>query len=107
MSNKVAIVTGGGGGIGLAIAKTFVQHNIHTIIIGRNQEKLQAACKQLGPLCHAISQDLSDLVSLPGLVKKIINTYGRIDILVNNAGIHQKKDFMEVTDEEFQRVLYT
>ncbi|HEY8967789.1 MAG TPA: SDR family oxidoreductase, partial [Puia sp.] len=80
---------------------------IHTIIIGRSQEKLQAACEQLGPLCHALCQDLSDLASLPALAKKIIDTYGGIDILVNNAGIHQKKDFMEVTDEEFQRVLYT
>lgn len=107
MVNKVAIITGGSGGIGLAIAKTFVQHNIHTVIIGRDQEKLQTACEQLGPLCHALRQDLSDLASLPALVQKIMDNYGRIDILVNNAGIHQKKDFIEVTDEEFQRVLYT
>ena len=107
MNNKVAIVTGGGGGIGLAIAKIFVQHNIHTVIIGRDQGKLKTACEQLGPLCHALCQDLNDLPSLPSLVKKIIDKYGHIDILVNNAGIHQKKDLMEVTDEEFQRVLYT
>ncbi|HVU54128.1 MAG TPA: glucose 1-dehydrogenase [Puia sp.] len=107
MNNKVAIVTGGGGGIGFAIAKTFVQHEIRTIIIGRDQGKLKAACEQLGPLCHALCQDLNDLSSLPSLIKKIIDKHGRIDILVNNAGIHQKKDLTEVTDEEFQRVLYT
>ena len=107
MNSKVAIVTGGSGGIGFAIARTFVQHKIHTIIIGRNQERLQAACKELGPLCHTLCQDLSDLPSLPALVKKIIDTHGRIDILVNNAGIHQKKDLIDVTDEEFQRVLHT
>jgi NAD(P)-dependent dehydrogenase (short-subunit alcohol dehydrogenase family) len=105
--NKVAIVTGGGGGIGLAIAQKFVQHNILTVIIGRDQQKLKNASQQLGPLCHAICQDLNDLASLPSLVKKIIDQFGRIDVLVNNAGIHQKKDLIEVTDEEFQRVLFT
>jgi NAD(P)-dependent dehydrogenase (short-subunit alcohol dehydrogenase family) len=107
MNNKVAIVTGGGGGIGLAIAKTFVEHDIRTIIIGRDQEKLKTACEQLGPLSHALCQDLNDLPSLPVLIKKIIDKHGRIDILVNNAGIHHKKDLTAVTDEEFQRVLFT
>jgi NAD(P)-dependent dehydrogenase (short-subunit alcohol dehydrogenase family) len=106
-SNKVAVVTGGGGGIGLAIAEKFVQHDILTVIIGRDQEKLNAACRQLGPLCHSICQDLSNLSSLPGLVQQMAARYGRIDILVNNAGINQKKDFTEVSDEEFQRILHT
>ena len=105
--NKVAIVTGGGGGIGLAIAEKFVQHGILTVIIGRDQEKLNAACQQLGPLCHSICQDLNDLSSLPGLVQQVTTRYGRIDILVNNAGINQKKDFTEVSDEEFLRILHT
>ncbi|MBN9380891.1 MAG: SDR family oxidoreductase [Chitinophagaceae bacterium] len=105
--NKVAIVTGGGGGIGLAIAKRFVQHHILTVIVGRDQEKLNAAAAELGPLCHIICQDLNDLSSLPGLVQQIIHRFGRIDILVNNAGINQKKDFTDVSDEDFHRILHT
>jgi NAD(P)-dependent dehydrogenase (short-subunit alcohol dehydrogenase family) len=105
--NKVAIVTGGGGGIGLAIAEKFVRHNILTVIIGRKQEKLNAAGAELGQLCHPICQDLDDLSSLPGLVQQILARFGRIDILVNNAGINQKKELTDVSDQEFQRILHT
>jgi len=105
--NKVAIVTGGGGGIGLAIAKKFVQHDILTVIIGRDQEKLNTAAAELGPLCHPIRQDLDELSSLPHLVQQVIRRFGRIDILVNNAGINQKKDFTDVSDEDFHRILHT
>jgi NAD(P)-dependent dehydrogenase (short-subunit alcohol dehydrogenase family) len=104
---KTAIVTGGGSGLGFAIASTFVQHGIQTIIAGRNKEKLAAAQQQLGELCHAIACDVSDLASVPGFVQQIIAQFGQIDILVNNAGINMKKEFTEVTDEEFQQVLLT
>lgn len=104
---KIAIVTGGGSGIGLAIAEKFVENNIHTIIIGRNEEKLCTAQKKLGSLCEALTCDLNDLNSIPGLIQKIIDKHGRIDILVNNAGINMKKDFTEVTDGEFQNIILT
>ena len=105
--NKLALITGGGSGIGLAIAEKFVQNNILTVIIGRDQQKLNAAREKLGDLCRPICLDLDDLPSLPGLVRQITDQYGRIDILVNNAGINMKKDFSEVTDEEFLGVLHT
>jgi NAD(P)-dependent dehydrogenase (short-subunit alcohol dehydrogenase family) len=105
--NRIALITGGGSGIGLAIAEKFVQARIQTIIIGRDPDKLKAAREQLGELCHPICQDLNGLASIPGLVKQIIDQYGRIDILVNNAGINMKKDFTDVTDEEFEMVLHT
>ena len=104
---KVAIVTGGGSGIGLAIAEKFVQHNIHTIIIGRDQQKLSSAKEKLGELCEPLSCDLTDLTAIPKLVNDIIEKHGRIDVLVNNAGINMKKEFTEVTDEDFQLILQT
>jgi NAD(P)-dependent dehydrogenase (short-subunit alcohol dehydrogenase family) len=105
--NKLALITGGGSGIGLAIAEKFVQNNILTIIVGRDQQKLNAAREKLGDLCRPVCLDLDELPSLPGLVQQITDQYGRIDILVNNAGINMKKDFSEVTDEEFLGVLHT
>ncbi|MFN4285479.1 MAG: SDR family NAD(P)-dependent oxidoreductase [Lacibacter sp.] len=104
---KVALVTGGGSGLGLAIAAQFVKDGITTIICGRDTAKLQEAQQQLGPLCISRSCDVADLPSLPGFVKNLIEEFGHIDILVNNAGINHKKEFTEVTDEEFQRVITT
>src|SRR5258706_7416197 len=105
--NKVAVVTGGGSGIGFAIAEKFVQNNIRTIIVGRDQQKLEDTKIKLGDLCDSISCDLSDLNQIPKLVSKVISKHEQIDILVNNAGINMKKDFTEVTDEEFQKILLT
>lgn len=110
MSNqnkKVAIVTGGGSGIGLAIAEKFVENGIHTIIVGRDKEKLESAKAKLGELCYPVICDVSDLPSIPPMVEKLLGQFGQIDILVNNAGINMKKDFTEVTDEEFQKVITT
>jgi NAD(P)-dependent dehydrogenase (short-subunit alcohol dehydrogenase family) len=104
---KVAIITGGGSGIGLAIAKKFVQNNIATIIIGRNKAKLNAAKTKLGELCVPVAFDLNQLSSIPALVDRLIEQHKKIDILVNNAGINLKKEFTEVTDDEFQKIILT
>lgn len=104
---KVAVVTGGGSGIGLAIAKKFIENNITVIIIGRDKNKLNSAKDKLGKLCIPISFDLNKLTSIPMLVNKIITQYKGVDILVNNAGINLKKDFTKVTDEEFGKIIHT
>lgn len=106
-TEKIAIVTGGGSGIGLAIAEKFVGAGIRTLIVGRDEQKLQAAKEKLGELCEPFVCDLSNLATIPSLVNDIVKKFGQIDILVNNAGINMKKDFTEVTDEEFQRILQT
>jgi NAD(P)-dependent dehydrogenase (short-subunit alcohol dehydrogenase family) len=104
---KIAIVTGGGSGIGLAIAQKFVADKIKTIIIGRNKTNLDAARKKLGKYCYTIPFDLTEIESIPGLVKGLITQFGQIDILVNNAGINMKKEFTDVTDADFQKILLT
>jgi NAD(P)-dependent dehydrogenase (short-subunit alcohol dehydrogenase family) len=105
--NLIAIVTGGASGIGLAIAEKFCQHNIFTIIIGRDEKKLQATREMLGKKCKTIQFDLTRLKEIPSLIKDIHKQYGKIDVLVNNAGINLKKEFTQVTDEEFQNILHT
>lgn len=102
---KIAIVTGGGSGIGLSIAKKFVAEGMLVYICGRDPVKLDAALKEIGGNCRAVQLDLADLAAIPPFVQKIASEHGRIDVLVNNAGINMKKPFTEVTDEEFQRVI--
>jgi NAD(P)-dependent dehydrogenase (short-subunit alcohol dehydrogenase family) len=104
---KVAIVTGGGSGLGMAIAKAFTENGITTIIAGRDEEKLKTAKEQLGDKCFYKSCDLSDLKTIPAFIENIVGEFGKIDILVNNAGINMKKEFTEVTDEDFQKIITT
>ncbi len=104
---KVAVVTGGGSGLGFAIAQKFTENGITTIIAGRDVEKLNKAKTELGELCHAMTCDVSDLKTVPAFVQNIVQQFGQIDILVNNAGINLKKEFTEVTDEDFQNILNT
>ncbi len=104
---QVAIVTGGGSGIGKAIAEAFMGAGIHTVILGRDTRKLQAMQDRWGGRCSTVSCDLTRLDSLPAVVEGIAARLGRIDILVNNAGVNLKKDFTDVSDAEFQGVLLT
>lgn len=106
-SNKVAIVTGGGSGVGFAIAKKFIKNGITTIIAGRNEAKLKDTKEQLSELFNAIPCDVSNLASIPAFVEEVLKRFVKIDILVNNAGINMKKDFTEVSNEEFQGILTT
>src|SRR5687767_7635206 len=99
-SKKIAIVTGGGSGIGLAIAEKFTQSGIETVIVGRDENKLKQAKEKLGEHCYPMVCDLSDLKSIPVFICNTIKQFGQIDILVNNAGINMKKEFTEVTDED-------
>ena len=104
---KIAIITGGTSGLGLAMAKKFVQREILTIVTGRDESKLKETKESLGELCVSLKMDITELERIPVHVKEISEKFGRIDILVNNAGINLKKELVSVTDEEFQRILLT
>lgn len=96
---KAAIVTGGGSGLGFAIAARFIENNIHTVILGRDAGKLKTACRKLADFCDYVQFDLFNREQIPDVVARIIDDHGHIDIPVNNAGIHQKKSLFEVSDE--------
>lgn len=106
-TKKIAVVTGGGSGLGFAIAEKFSKAGIETIIVGRDREKLNAAKEKLGSLCHVMTCDVANLPSVPGFVSDVLNQFGQIDILVNNAGINMKKLIEDVTDDDFQKIITT
>ncbi|MFT7420710.1 MAG: NAD(P)-dependent dehydrogenase (short-subunit alcohol dehydrogenase family), partial [Arcticibacterium sp.] len=98
---------GGGTGIGLAITTCFVQAGAIVIITGRREEVLKETANKLGRNVKYFVNDITELDSLPLLVDKIESDIGAIDILVNNAGVNQKKPALEVTNEEFDRIIQT
>ena len=107
MSKQIAIVTGGGAGLGLAITKKLVGQGIQVVAIGRSEDRLKAISAELGGLCSYRVADLKELKAIPALIDEIKKAYGKIDILVNNAGINMKKAFVEVTDDDFSSVIQT
>lgn len=105
LDGKLALITGGGTGIGLGIAQKFIAAGARVVITGRREDVLKKAQNQLGVNCSHLVNDIGQRSEIPGLVKKIENEIGHIDILVPNAGVHLKKPALEISDDEFDHVL--
>jgi len=86
VAGKVVVVTGGGTGIGAAIAERFAAEGAHVVVVGRRQEPLDAVSRSVGAL--AIAADAGDAASARVVVETVLGRFGRIDVLVNNAGGH-------------------
>ena len=106
-NNNVALITGGGTGIGFAVAKKLHSMKFTVVLTGRRKAKLLEAKKKLKTRCHIIEHDISIKSSIGELVKNIEKKVGNIDILINNAGIHLRKIAVETTDEEWESVINT
>jgi NAD(P)-dependent dehydrogenase (short-subunit alcohol dehydrogenase family) len=112
LEGKLALITGGGSGIGFDIARCMVLAGASVVITGRREQPLQEA---VGLLAESRTNaqvyykvnDVTARESLDGLVEEIEAAHGPIDILVNNAGINMKKPALEVTDEDFDRIVHT
>jgi uncharacterized oxidoreductase len=86
LSGRTILVTGGNGGIGLALAKKFVEQDNEVVITGRNRAKLDAAV-QATPKLRAIQSDASDPAAIAALAQQMKDDYPKLDVLVNNAGV--------------------
>jgi NADP-dependent 3-hydroxy acid dehydrogenase YdfG len=108
LQNKVALVTGGGSGIGQAVARAFALEGARVAITGRDAKKLQQAAKAIGGDVFAHATDIMNPEAVQGLVKEVESKLGPIDILVNNAGTNLKeRTFRELTVEAWQQLLRT
>ena len=110
LSGRVALVTGGNGGIGLAIAQGLAAHGAAVMIAGRdpgkNAEAL-AAVRALGGRAEAVAADLSEEAGCEAIVAATLEALGRLDILVNNAGTNIRKPPQDYTLAEWRTVLDT
>ena len=110
LTGKVAIVTGGNGGIGLGMARGLAKVGARVVVAARNQEKSDAAVRELralGPDSLAIQVDVADERSVEALVTKTMSHCGRLDILINNAGVNVRKPPQELTLDEWRQVMDT
>jgi NAD(P)-dependent dehydrogenase (short-subunit alcohol dehydrogenase family) len=101
LAGKVAVVTGGSAGIGLAIASRFVAEGGHVFITGRSQDALEGAVRQLGPAAAGVQGDAADLADLDRLRQAIMDAGYAVDVLVANAGVGAGATVDQATPEQF------
>jgi glucose 1-dehydrogenase len=105
LENKVAIVTGGAHGIGLAVAKRYVAEGARVTIADVDSAAGEAAAKALGNSARFVATDVGDARAAEHVVAETCRAFGDLDILVNNAGIIHGADFLDLAEADFDRVL--
>src|SRR3989440_4948165 len=103
LEGKVAVITGGSSGIGLATAQQFASEGAHVFITGRRQSELDAAVKQIGNNATGIQGDVSNLADLDRLFDTVKKQEGRIDILFANAGGGEFAPLGSITEEHYDK----
>jgi NAD(P)-dependent dehydrogenase (short-subunit alcohol dehydrogenase family) len=103
LNGKVALITGGNSGIGLAAAKTFVAEGAHVFITGRRKAELDAAVQQIGSNVTAVQGDASKLEDLDRLFASISAQKGQLDIVFANAGTGEFAALGQITDGHFDK----
>jgi gluconate 5-dehydrogenase len=108
LKGETAIITGGGSGLGLGMARSFVEMGARVVLVGRRADELKQAASDLGPLAVFVIHDITATRRAAELVQAAEQAADApISILVNNAGIHLKKPAVETSTKEFQSVLQT
>jgi NAD(P)-dependent dehydrogenase (short-subunit alcohol dehydrogenase family) len=107
VAGQVALITGGGSGLGFGAARCLVAAGARVVLLGRRETVLANACAALGPSALALSGDITRLDEVPNLAARAEELAGPITLLVNNAGVHLKKPAVDTSDAEFETVLQT
>lgn len=107
LDGQRALITGGGAGLGFAIARAMLDSGANVVVTGRHEDTLRKASRELGERAHYVVHDVTDLPAIPALIEGIERRYGAVDILVNNAGNHLKKSAAETSDAELAGVIAT
>jgi len=107
LEGQVALITGGGTGLGLGMAQCLTAAGAKVVLVGRREEPLKQACATMPDQAAYVVQDITDRAAADDLAARAAGHFGPISILINNAGIHLKKFARDTTAEEFDRVLQT
>lgn len=103
LNKKIAIITGGGSGIGKAIAMAFVREGAQVVIAGRDSKKLALAAEEIGANCLAITADVSHANDVQKLVSAAVEKFKRVDILVNNAAVLLPGTAESLSEQDFDQ----
>ena len=103
LEGKVAVITGGNSGIGLATAKRFVEEGAYVFITGRRQSELDEAVKQIGDNIAGVQGDVSNLADLDRLYDTVKQKKGRLDSLFANAGVAEFASLGDITEAHFDK----
>ena len=103
LEGKTAIITGSSRGIGRAIARAFAENGAGLVIHGTSEESLRPLAEELG--CKFVAGDIGELSTSQRLTEECIRSFGKVDVLVNNAGINTRTKFLDLTPEEWDKVL--
>ncbi|XZF12782.1 SDR family oxidoreductase [Chitinophagaceae bacterium MMS25-I14] len=104
LKGKVAVITGGNSGIGLATARLFATEGAQVAITGRNKATIESALKEIGSNAIGIAGDVSNIATLEPLFTQVHEAFGKIDVLVVNAGVVSLAPVDAITEEEFDKV---
>jgi NAD(P)-dependent dehydrogenase (short-subunit alcohol dehydrogenase family) len=104
LEGKIALITGGNSGIGLATAKQFVNEGAYVFITGRRDPELAAAVKEIGRNVTGVQGDVSNLGDLDSLFAKIKREKGQLDIVFANAGVARYAPIGEITEEHYDSI---
>ncbi len=104
LNNRVAVITGGSSGIGLAIARRFAQEGAKVAITGRNKKTIDQAVAEIGPNGLGIQGDVSKLDDLKRIYQTVADQLGKVDVLVVNAGVYVLAPLAHFTEEQFDQV---
>jgi gluconate 5-dehydrogenase len=107
LRGETILITGGGTGIGLAMARAMHAAGARVVLVGRREAELAGAVRGLGTGAASVVHDITRLDEAGALIERVTREHGPVTCLVNNAGIHLKKAAVDTTPEEFERVLRT
>ncbi|AMO84058.1 3-oxoacyl-[acyl-carrier protein] reductase [Solibacillus kalamii] len=105
LANKVAIITGGAGGIGLAAVKRFLEEGAKVAIVDYDKQQGEKMEAELGENVAFFAVDVSKLAEVKEMVEQVVDRFGKIDILINNAGITRDATLVKMSEEDFEKVI--
>ena len=105
LKDKGVLVTGGASGIGAATAARFLEEGAQVVVLDRDSKARERIARELPKLAGVVSADVSKLIEVRAAFAEAVRMMGKVDVLINNAGISVRHKFLDITPDEWDRVI--